>query len=112
MNGNAPRDIGIEVSLPAGPCTDKKCPFHGGLKVHGRTFVGALMKDIFHKTAVIQFERLVPLRKYERTEKRRSRLKAHAPACMSLKKGDMVRIMETKPISKTKTFVVIEVIKQ
>lgn len=112
MNGNAPRDIGIDVSLPAGPCTDKKCPFHGGLKVHGRTFVGALMKDIFHKTAVIQFERLVPLRKYERTEKRRSRLKAHAPACMSLKKGDMVRIMETKPISKTKTFVVIEVIKQ
>ena len=112
MNESTANDIGIEVPLPVAPCTDKKCPFHGSLKVHGRTFVGALMRDIFHKTAVIQFERLVPLRKYERVEKRRSRLKAHAPACMNLKKGDMVRIMETKPISKTKTFVVIEVIKQ
>lgn len=106
------KDVGVEVAMPSTTCTEKKCPFHGTLKLHGRTFIGKVIRDIFHKTLTIEFQRTVPIRKYERSESRRSRIKAHAPSCMNIKKGDTVKIVETKPISKTKTFVAVEVIQQ
>jgi hypothetical protein len=46
--------------------------------------------------------------KYERFSTKRTRLKAHNPDCIKAKEGDIVTIMETRPISKTKSFVVIK----
>ena len=60
------------------------------------------------KTAVIEFERLYFLKKYERYEKRRTRLKAHNPECINAKEGDIVKVMECRPLSKTKNFVIIK----
>ena len=40
--------------------------------------------------------------------KRRSRVPAHAPECMDLAVGETVRIAETRPLSKTKSHVVVE----
>lgn len=105
------KSIGIAVAFPQKACAEEKCPFHGHLKIHGRVFVGRVTKDIFHKTATIEFQRQFYIPKYERYEKRRTRVKAHVPSCLEVAKGDMLKIAETRPLSKTKTFVAVEVIK-
>lgn len=102
------KNIGIDVKPPKQKCEDKKCPFHGSLKVHGRQFTGIIIKADAHRSATIEFERSYFVPKYERNEKRRTRIRAHNPSCVDAKKGDKVIIAECKPISKTKGFVIIE----
>ena len=60
------------------------------------------------KTIVIShgFRHLV--QKYQRYEKRRKKIPAHLPPCISVEKGDLVTIAECRPISKTVHFVVVE----
>jgi small subunit ribosomal protein S17 len=60
------------------------------------------------KTVVVEREYDVKVPKYDRYMKRRSRVPAHHPPCLSLEVGDTVRIAETRPLSKTKSHVVIE----
>jgi ribosomal protein S17 len=59
-------------------------------------------------TVTVEWDRVRYVAKYERYEKRRTRVKAHNPKEIDAKKGDIVRIMETKPISKTKHFIIVE----
>jgi len=47
--------------------------------------------------------------KYDRLMKRRSRIPAHAPPCLDLAEGDAVTIAETRPLSKTKSHVVVAI---
>jgi len=47
--------------------------------------------------------------KYDRYMKRRSRVPAHVSPCVEVAVGDSVRIAETRPLSKTKAHVVVEV---
>lgn len=103
------KNIGIEVKLPSKACEDKHCPFHGKISLRGKILVGQIIKTNVHKTAILEFSRLHFIPKYERYEKRRTKLKVHNPTCINAKKGDKVTVMETKPISKTKNFVIIEV---
>ena len=60
------------------------------------------------KTAVIEFERLHFLKKYERYEKRRTKLKVHNPECINAKYGDVVKVIECRPLSKTKNSIIIQ----
>ncbi len=107
------RDIGIDVSNPPKEtCNDENCPYHGHLKVRGQIFEGVVIKDRMSKSVVVQREYVYYLKKYERYEKRRSRIMAHNPPCINAKVGDYVRIAETRPISKGKSFVVIEILKR
>ena len=106
------RKIGISVEEPNQKCKDSKCPFHGNLSVRGRHFTGTLVSTKMRKTAVVEFGRLHFLPKYERYEKRRTRLKVHNPECINAKDGDIVRIVECRPLSKTKNFVIIHKIGQ
>ena len=104
-------DIGIPVQTPTATCNDRHCPFHGSAKLRGRIFSGTVVKDIFHSTATIEFNRQIYLPKYERYETRRTRLKAHVPPCVPVAKGNVIKVMESKPISKTKNFIAVEVLK-
>lgn len=106
------KEIGIEVESPKKECNDKKCPFHGEIKVRGRTFVGKILKKDTNKTAVVEWKRLVKLSKYERFEDKRSKVSAHNPLCIDAQKGDSVLIVETRPLSKTKKFVIVQVMKK
>jgi len=92
-------------------CTDKKCPFHSNIKLHGRTFTGKIIKADTHRTATIEFPRYIYLKKYERYEKRRTRVHVHNPLCINAKKGDSVIANECRPLSKTKNFVITKIIK-
>lgn len=82
------------------------------LRTHGRTFTGRVISEIFHKTTTIEFDRRIYNSKYERFQKRRTRIKVHIPENFKVKKGDILKIIETRPISKTKNFLAMEVVKQ
>lgn len=102
------KNIGIKVKAPKGPCEDKNCPFHGKIRLRGRTFTGTVIRKDTHKSATVEWTRQHYLPKYERYEIRRSRTRVHNPDCIKAQKGDKVKIAETRPISKTKHFVIIE----
>ncbi len=102
------KNIGIAVETPKQGCNDDKCPFHGSLSVRGRQFAGTVISTKMRKTAVIEFERLYFLQKYERYEKRRTKLKVHNPECINADEGDIVKVVECRPLSKTKNFVITQ----
>lgn len=102
------RNIGVDVKAPKGTCVDRHCPFHGSLSLHGRMFTGKVISTDFNKTAKIEWERSQYISKYERYQVKRTRIKVHNPDCIAAKIGDMVTVMECRPISKTKNFVIIQ----
>ncbi len=101
------RDIGIGVPLPVRECADDKCPFHGTLPVRGVVLEGTVASDRMAGTVVIQREYLRFISKFERYERRRTRMAAHNPPCIGARAGDRVVVAECRPLSKTKKFVVV-----
>ncbi len=91
---------------PKGECNDNNCPFHGTLKIRGRSFSGTIVSAKMRKTASFELERREYIRKYQRYEKRLTSLKVHNPDCIAAKEGDKVTITECRPLSKTKKFVI------
>ena len=95
-------------------CNDRLCPIHGNkkLKMRGRTFEGIVVKKL-HGRVTIQFERMLKSSKYERYEKRKTKIHARLSDCMNndIEVGDLIQIAETRPISKTIHFVVSKIIK-
>lgn len=103
------RNIGINVKAPGTVCVgDKNCPFHGERVVRGRSLVGKIVSVKMKRNAIMEIERRVPLPKYERYEKRRTRIMVHNPECINARENETVRVMETRKISKMKSFVVVE----
>lgn len=78
----------------------------------GKIFEGKVIKK-FPKRVVIEFERMVYVRKYERYAK--SRTKIHARLSEEMEKeinvGDLVSVQECRPLSKIIHFIVIKKIK-
>ncbi len=93
-----------EKTTPAKAATPVKTEF----RTHGRTFMGTVVSDKMHRTVTVQLERRSYVPKYQRYERRFSKMKAHNPDEIDAKLGDRVTIMETRPLSKTKNFVVIK----
>lgn len=89
-------------------CSDKNCPVHGSLRIKGATFLGTVVSDKMAKTVTVQWTRKLYIPKFERYQVRLSKIKAHNPPCIGAKIGDYVKLRETRPLSKTKTFVVVE----
>lgn len=102
------KTIGIDVKKPEAKCEDKYCPFHSNIAVRGRVFTGTVVSDVFQKTVSVEWQRRRFVSKYERYEKRRTKVRAHSTPCIEIKKGDTVNIMESRPISKTKKFIIVE----
>lgn len=94
-------------------CKDRLCPKHGDrkLKMRGRTFEGVVIKKLPGRVT-IQFERMLKVPKYERYEKRKTKIHARLPDCMKddVAVGDLIQISETRPISKMIHAVVSKVV--
>lgn len=99
---------GLEVPMPKNECQDERCPFHGSLKVRGRLLSGKAVSTAGKGFVVVQMEYLHRIAKYNRSERRRSRLSAHLPPCLEVRDGDTVTIGECRPLSKSISFVVVE----
>ena len=93
-------------------CNDYRCPMHGGLKTRGAVKEGTVSNAKSAKTIVVDIPMLRKVSKYERFEKRRSKLHAHVPECLigKVAVGTRVRIDECRKLSKTKAFVVTKVL--
>lgn len=102
------RDIGYNIKPPEKTCSDKDCPWHGVLPIRGKILEGSVASSKMSKTIIVESNYLHHVLKYERYERRHSRIAAHNPECINVKKGDKVKIAECRPLSKTKHFVVIE----
>jgi len=83
-----------------------------GISTRGRTFEGYVTKK-FAKRVVLEFERTVFIRKYERFYKKKTKLHARLPDSMihEINIGDYIKIRETRPISKIIHFIVVEKIR-
>ncbi|MBS3815237.1 MAG: 30S ribosomal protein S17 [Hadesarchaea archaeon] len=100
--------ISSKIKKPEEECDDKNCPFHGTLATRGRILEGRVDSEKMDKTVVVEREYAEKIPKYERYERRTSRVHAHNPPCISASIGDKVRIVECRKISKLKSFVVVE----
>lgn len=100
------KDIGVGVKPPEKECEDINCPWHGQISVRGRVFQGSVRSAKSRNTVIVEwgYHRFIP--KYERYERRKSRVVAHNPPCIHAREGELVVIAECRPISKTKHFVV------
>ncbi|MCS7094542.1 MAG: 30S ribosomal protein S17 [Thaumarchaeota archaeon] len=102
------KNVGIDVTPPSTECEDEACPFHGHLKVRGIILEGRVFKKYMRRTVVVERDITIYIRKYKRYMKKRKRTSVHLPPCIDVEVGDTVRFAECRPISKTKSFVVIE----
>lgn len=106
---NQVKNIGIpNIEVPTKVCEDPNCPFHGNLKLRGRILKGNVVSTKMHKTIVIQRDYNYYIPKYQRYERRKSKITAHLPECIEVEEGEQVRVAECRKISKTVAFVVIE----
>ena len=87
--------------------TEKKNNPSSELRTSGKIFSGKIVSTKMKDTAVVLIERYTKHPKYGKFLKRQSKFKAH-DAGNKHKEGEVVEIMETKPISKTKRFIIIE----
>lgn len=103
------RNIGVSVVSPRKTCEDELCPFHGTLSVRGKLLTGIVASAKAPKMIVVSREYPRPTPKFKRYQRSRSKVHAYLPPCVEVKEGDEVRIAECRPLSKTVSFVVIEV---
>lgn len=82
-----------------------------GTRGSRKTRTGIVVSDKMDKTVVVTITRRVPHPVYGKMVTRTKRVKAHDEE-NSVKTGDTVRIMETRPLSKTKRWRVVEVIER
>jgi small subunit ribosomal protein S17 len=106
------KTIGLEINPPEKTCEDIRCPWHGKISIRGRAFKGIVKSTKAHATAVVEWGYHHYFQKYERYERRKSRVTAHNPPCIRARDGDEVIIAECRPLSKTKHFIVVGIIKK
>jgi small subunit ribosomal protein S17 len=78
-------------------------------KSKGKILVGTVVSDKMQKTIVVSVERTVKHPKYGKILRRKSKLHAHDENQVC-KIGDVVKIRETRPLSKLKNWRLVEVI--
>jgi small subunit ribosomal protein S17 len=76
-----------------------------------KEFTGVVVSDKMQKTVVVRTMYLTRDTKYSKTIKKHNKFKAHDEKGIA-KLGDTVRIVETRPLSKDKRFIVKEVVKK
>lgn len=76
-----------------------------------KTRVGTVVSDKMSKTVAVAVERRVSHRLYGKQIKRTKRLFAHDEQ-NEAREGDIVRIMETRPLSKQKRWRVVEILER
>jgi small subunit ribosomal protein S17 len=72
---------------------------------------GVVVSDGMDKTVMVRIDRQVRHALYDKTVRRSTKLAAHDEA-NDAHVGDTVRVMETKPLSKTKRWRVVEIVER
>jgi small subunit ribosomal protein S17 len=72
---------------------------------------GVVVSDRMDKTVVVEVEGRKAHRLYQKMVRRTAKLHAHDER-NEAKVGDMVRLMETRPLSKTKRWRIVEIVEK
>ncbi len=81
------------------------------IKKNKRELIGLIVSDKMDKSVVVQIERFVQHRVYKKFMKRYKKYHAHDEK-NECRIGDIVKIIETRPLSKLKRFRVNEIVKK
>ena len=105
------KNIGIPVSFPKknADLNDKKNPFNGSLAIRGKIFEGKVIKSKAKNTVVIEKDTPIYFTKFKRYGRSKSKIHAHVPTNLDVQEGNQVIAAECRPLSKSVSFVVIEV---
>lgn len=107
-------DIQVPETAINGTYIDKNCPFTGNIKIYGQFIRAEVHKMKQIRTIVCVKKYLFYIQKYKRYERRQKKFSVHFPPCFEgiVKVGDIVTCALTRPLSKTKRFVVVAVDKK
>ena len=105
------RNIGLPVKEPNKKSVENEInnPFNGSLTIRGKLFEGIVINAKAKGTVVIQKESPVYFKKFKRFGRSKNKIHAHVPSNLNVQKGDYVVAAECRPISKSVSFVVVEV---
>ena len=84
-------------------------PFNGSLSIRGKIFEGIVINAKAKGTVVIERESLIDFTKFKRFGRSKNKIHAHVPSNLDIQEGDHVIAAECRPISKSVSFVVVEV---
>jgi small subunit ribosomal protein S17 len=102
-------NIGLKVNAPKRECEDIHCPFHGNLSIRGKLFDGKVTGSKARQTITLQKESPIYFTKFKRYARGKSTIHAHVPGCIDVESGNHVLTAECRPISKSVSYVVVEV---
>jgi small subunit ribosomal protein S17 len=74
-----------------------------------KIYIGEVISNTMNKTVVVAVKRLVQHPKYKKTVKRVTKFKVHDED-NRCRVGDMVKILEVRPLSKEKRWMVLDVL--
>jgi small subunit ribosomal protein S17 len=100
----------MEGETPQTEVSEKKFYKIEGIASRGETLKGRVVSDKMKKTVIIERDITKYLPKYKKYARTRSHIVAHNPSSINAKVGDMVIIAETRKLSKTKAWMVVEII--
>ena len=105
------RNIGISVknSTKSPISGEKNNPFNGSLSIRGKLFEGIIVNAKAKHTVTIEKKSFINFSKFKRYGRSKNRIHAHVPSNLDVKEGDHVIAAECRPISKSVSFVIIEV---
>ena len=105
------RNIGLPVKESKKKIeeNEKNNPFNGTLSIRGKIFEGTVINAKAYGTIVIQKESPIYFKKFKRFGRSKNKIHAHVPSNINVEEGDYVIAAECRPISKSVSFVVVEV---
>ena len=105
------RNIGLPVKeVKKKPVeNENNNPFNGSLSIRGKIFEGIVINAKAKGTVVIERESLIEFSKFKRFGRSKNKIHAHVPSNLDIQEGDYVIAAECRPISKSVSFVVVEV---
>ena len=92
------------------PVAAKVEPEVDAIKLHRRSMVGIVVSDKMNKTCVVRIERQVKEGMYGKYITKSSKFKAHDEENRA-KTGDMVSIIESRPLSREKRWAVQKILR-
>ena len=105
------RNIGLSVKKPTKKPLDNENnnPFAGSLSIRGKIFEGVVTKAKANRTVVLERNAPIYFTKFRRYGRSKNKIHAHVPSNLSVREGDTVIAAECRPISKSVSFVIVEV---
>jgi small subunit ribosomal protein S17 len=100
-----------EATVEATPATAPAVESAEGARTRRKVRVGVVVSDKMDKTVLVRIDRRVRHPLYKKTLARSNKLAAHDES-NDAHVGDTVKVMETRPLSKSKRWRVVEIVER